>query len=211
MSPLGHSRRSDRATFTSGLPRLADIHRVGRHVSNVPGAEVDASGGLLGVARSMVPFAMLIHNSESGAAQMPFVSVTRLRVRAWRYLPILLVQTFRSAWQAKSAKHCPSASVLRDAHRTFWTKTVWMDAPAMKCFMLSGVHRQVMPSLLEWCDEASVIDWVQDLLEPPSWEEAHRRMQHDGRSSKVNHPSEAHRRFEIPAPFVRPTGELPFK
>jgi hypothetical protein len=146
---------------------------------------------------------MLIHNSESGAAQMPFVSVTRLRVRAWRYLPIFLVQTFRSAWQAKSAKHCLSASVLRDAHRTFWTKTVWMDAPAMKSFML--------PSLLEWCDEAPVADWVQDSLEPPSWEEAHRRMQHDGRSSKVNHPSEAHRRFEIPAPFVRPTRELRFK
>ena len=33
---LGHSRRSDRAPFTSGLPRLADILWVGRHVSNVP-------------------------------------------------------------------------------------------------------------------------------------------------------------------------------
>jgi hypothetical protein len=38
MSDLGHSRRSDRAPFTSGLPRLADILRVGRHVSNVPKA-----------------------------------------------------------------------------------------------------------------------------------------------------------------------------
>jgi hypothetical protein len=46
---------------------------------------------------------------------------------------------------------------------------------------------------------------------PPSWEEVHRRMQHDGRRSKVNDPSEAHRRLEIPAPFFRPTGELRFK
>ena len=107
---------------------------------------------------------------------MPFVSLTRLRIRAWRYLPIFLVQTFRSAWQAKSAKNCLSVFVLREAHRTFWTRTVWTDAPAMKFFMLSGVHRKVMPSLLELCDEASVADWVQDSLKPPSWEEAHRRM-----------------------------------
>jgi hypothetical protein len=32
MSELGHSRRIDRAPFTFGLPRLADILRVGRHV-----------------------------------------------------------------------------------------------------------------------------------------------------------------------------------
>jgi hypothetical protein len=81
----------------------------------------------------------------------------------------------------------------------------------MKFFMLSGVHRKVMPSLLEWRDEASVADWVQDSLKPPSWEEAHRRMQQEGRRSKVNHPSEAHQRFEIPTPIVRPTGELRFK
>ena len=85
---------------------------------------------------------------------MPFVSVTRLRVQAWRYLPIFFVQTFRSAWQARSAKNCLSVFVLREAHRTFWTRTVWTDASSMKSFMLSGVHRQVMPSLLVWCDEA---------------------------------------------------------
>jgi hypothetical protein len=40
MSATGQSRRSDRAPFTSGLPRLADILVVSRHVSNVPNAEV---------------------------------------------------------------------------------------------------------------------------------------------------------------------------
>jgi len=36
MSASGQSRRSDRAPFTSGLPRLADILGISRHVSNVP-------------------------------------------------------------------------------------------------------------------------------------------------------------------------------
>jgi hypothetical protein len=43
-SATGHSRRSDRAPFTSGLPQLADILRVGRHVSNVPEAVILALG-----------------------------------------------------------------------------------------------------------------------------------------------------------------------
>jgi hypothetical protein len=39
-SALGQSRRSDRAPMTSGLPRLADIFRVRRHVSKVPQADI---------------------------------------------------------------------------------------------------------------------------------------------------------------------------
>jgi hypothetical protein len=40
MSPMGHSRRFDRRPVTSGLPRLAEILRVRRHVSKVPTTEV---------------------------------------------------------------------------------------------------------------------------------------------------------------------------
>jgi hypothetical protein len=39
MSLVGQSRHSDAAPVTSGLPRLADILRVSRHVSNVPEAD----------------------------------------------------------------------------------------------------------------------------------------------------------------------------
>jgi hypothetical protein len=50
---------------------------------------------------------------------------------------------------------------------------------------------------------------VQEAVEPPSWQEAHRRLQQEGRRSRVERPSEAHRGFEIPAP--RTTAELRFK
>jgi hypothetical protein len=36
MSQMGQKRRFDRRLVTSGLPRLADIFRVRRHVSKVP-------------------------------------------------------------------------------------------------------------------------------------------------------------------------------
>jgi heme-degrading monooxygenase HmoA len=131
---------------------------------------------------------------------MPFVSITRLRVRSWRYLPAFLIQSFRAARQARRAAGNLEVSVLRDANLAFWTRTVWIDEAAMRSFMRSGVHRRVMPRLVEWCDEASVAHWLQEAPEPPSWQEAHRRLQHQGRRSRVNHPSEAQRRFEIPVP-----------
>src|ERR1700689_5607040 len=116
---------------------------------------------------------------------MYFVSLTRLRVRSWRYLPAFFIQAFRSAQQAKSAQGSLVVTVLRDAHNTFWTRTVWNSEQAMKAYMLSGVHRQVMRRLPQWCDEAAVAHWTQESPQPPSWEEAHQSLQQIGRPSKV--------------------------
>ena len=134
---------------------------------------------------------------------MPFVSVTRLRVRSWRYLPAFLIQSFRALRQAKRADGNLAASVLRDANLAFWTRTVWSGEVAMRSFMRSGAHQHVMPHLPKWCDEAALVHWVQDGPEPPPWQEAHHRLQQQGRRSRVDHPSEAHRRFDIAAPATR--------
>lgn len=142
---------------------------------------------------------------------MPFVSVTRLRVRSWRYFPAFFVASIRSALQARRAKGNLAVSVLREARNTFWTRSLWTDAAAMKSFMVSGAHRTIMPRLLEWCDEASVAHWTADSADKPPWEEAYHRMQRDGRTSKVNHPSEAQCRFDIPALKLTRSRELRFR
>ena len=131
---------------------------------------------------------------------MPFVSVSRLRVRSWRYLSRFVIQSLRAARQAKFADGSLAVSVLRDADRAFWTRTVWRDEAAMRSFMRSGVHRRIMARLPEWCDEAALAHWVQDDNEPASGAEAHRRLQKEGRRSRVDHPSDAQRRFEIREP-----------
>jgi hypothetical protein len=100
-------------------------------------------------------------------------------------------------------------SVLSDARFIFWTRTVWNDEQSMRAFMIAGTHRSVMPRLLHWCDEASVAHWLQDSPEPPSWQEAHRRLQNEGRRSKVNNPPDAQLRLEILPP--KTTRELKFK
>jgi hypothetical protein len=131
---------------------------------------------------------------------MPLVSITRLRVRSWRYLLPFIVYAMRSSRQAKRAEGNLRVSLLRDANNTYWTRTVWANEAAMKSFMLAGAHGEVMRKLLEWCDEAAVVHWLQESDQQPSWQEAHRRLQQDGRRSKVNHPSPAQESYSIPAP-----------
>jgi len=142
---------------------------------------------------------------------MPVVSITRLRVRSWRYLLPFFVGALQSAWQAKKAEGNLAVSVLRQPGSVFWTRTVWTSEDAMKSFMLSGPHRGVMRPLLEWCDEAALVHWMQEGSEPPSWPEAHRRLQEEGRTSKVNHPSEHHRAYHIPALRLPIRGEARLK
>jgi hypothetical protein len=75
--------------------------------------------------------------------------------------------------------------------------------------MREGVHHRIMARLPEWCDEAARAHWVQKASEPPSWPEAYRRLQQEGRRSRVNHPTEAHRQYKIREPRI--TSELAFK
>ena len=131
---------------------------------------------------------------------MPFVSVTRLRVRSLLYLPQFLWRTFHSVHQTERAPGFLGGRLLREVRNTYWTVTLWQDDGAMKTFRVSGAHRAAMPKLLEWCDEASVVNRHQETDELPSWPEAHRRMVQEGRPSKVNHPSADQLAFQIPTP-----------
>ena len=131
---------------------------------------------------------------------MALISVTRLRVRSMRYLPGFLLFTIMSARQAKRATGNLGMDALRDANNTFWTRTAWRDEAAMRTFMMATPHRRAMAKLLDWCDEASVVHWIQESASLPDWHEAHRRMVAEGRRSKVNHPSPAQEAYQIPPP-----------
>lgn len=136
---------------------------------------------------------------------MPFVSITRLRVRRWYFMPAFLIDALRSFLQAKKAPGNLDVTLMNDSHRAFWTRTLWTDERAMRGFMLGPPHRQIMTKLRNWCDEASVAHWVQDQPAPPSWREVYERMQREGRAVQVDHPSEDHRAFRVPTPvFLEP-------
>jgi hypothetical protein len=137
---------------------------------------------------------------------MPFISLTRLRIRSIRFMPFFLLHAIRSQNQVKRAPGFLAGALLPDEHRTFWTMTAWDSEESMRQFMLSGPHKAAMPKLIHWCDEASVAHWPQpDTQDPepwtlPSWSDADQRMRSSGRPSKVAHPSPNHANLTYKAP-----------
>ncbi len=134
---------------------------------------------------------------------MPFVSVTRLRLRSVRFVPAFFVHTMRTQRQLRDAAGFRAGALLPDARWTFWTLTLWDSAEAMRAYMTAGAHRKAMPKLAGWCDEASVVHWDQPDLALPDWPEAERRMRSEGRPSKLRHPSVAHASLAFAAPGQR--------
>jgi len=132
-----------------------------------------------------------------------YVSVTRLKLRSLRYLLPFIVYSLRSARQAKRSVGHIASDVLRDAHGAFWTRSVWQDERSMRTFMMAGAHRQAMPKLLDWCNEAALVHWEQGSAELPAWDEGHRRLIAEGRRSKVRHPTPAQDALNYPAPHRR--------
>jgi len=139
---------------------------------------------------------------------MPVISITRLRIRRWWYLPRFIWASLHSAKQAARADGNLHVALLNDRDRTFWTATSWRDEAAMKAFMHAAPHGPVMRRLLNWCDQASLVHWTQDAADLPPWTEAHRRLMADGRPSKVNHPSPAHKTLDFPSPRTTTASRL---
>jgi hypothetical protein len=140
-----------------------------------------------------------------------FASVTRLRVRSVRYLASFVWETFLSQRQAVRAPGFLGGGLLLDAHRTFWTLTVWESERVMKAFRGTAPHAKVMPRLVEWCDEASYAHWVPTGASVPSWPEAYEHLVAEGRLSRVAHPSPAHDARQFAKPRLRPLIALALK
>lgn len=124
----------------------------------------------------------------SSQPKMKLISITRLRLRSIYYLPSFIWIAWRSAQQARRAAGNLQTKLVRDANLTFWTLTAWESETDMRAFMITGAHHRAMPKLLDWCDEAWMVHWLQKTTELPTLVEAHRRMLAEGRTSKVRHP-----------------------
>ena len=143
-----------------------------------------------------------IHASRSTEVTMPFISVTRLKVRSVRFLPSFVIHTLRSVRQVKEAQGFRDGALLIDRHWTFWTMTSWDNQDNVRSFMRAGSHWKAMPHLLDWCDEATVVHWDQSETGLPSWPDASQRMRESGRPSKVRFPSPHHGTLSFPSPRV---------
>jgi hypothetical protein len=138
---------------------------------------------------------------------MPVIAITRLHVRSDEFATAFWEATMNCAAQAEEAAGHLGAEYALDDDGGAWTKSMWQDPGAMRAFMISGAHHTVMPLLREWCDEAMVTHWEQDLAELPSWPESHAKLTTSPKVTRVTHPSarQSARSFDdIPAPIPAP-------
>lgn len=130
-----------------------------------------------------------------------FISITRLRLRHWWYLPAFFLGSNRSITQARKAPGFRKGMTLADRKRAFWTLTGWESEAAMKAYRSSGPHKTVMGKLPGWCDEAAVAHYQADEL--PPWTEAWERLK-AGRFLSVQRPSADQLAKQISAPRTQP-------
>lgn len=131
---------------------------------------------------------------------MPLVSLTRLRLRSFRYLLPFAWLSHRISRQAERTPGFVTGEVYGDPLRlTFWTATVWESEAAMRGFRGSGSHQVAIPKLGHWCDEASAVHWNQPGSEVPGPDIALRRMRGEGRLLRVRFPSPDHAAGRIAA------------
>jgi len=72
---------------------------------------------------------------------MPLVSVTRLRIRSWRYLPAFAIDALRSSRQAQRTPGFAGGWLGFAPELAFWTVTVWRNEASMRAYRDKEAHK----------------------------------------------------------------------
>ena len=136
---------------------------------------------------------------------MPVVSVTRLRIRSWRFMVPFAIYSLRSVHQARRATGFMGGWLGQSPGWGFWTVTVWSDEAAMKKYRDHDAHKAAMPKMLEWGDEGAMARYEQAGSQAPTPAEARDALAARGRTSKVRHATADH-----VAGKTVPDGRAPF-
>lgn len=118
-------------------------------------------------------------------------AVTRLQLRSWRFLLPFAIHATRSQKQAVTSTGCFGVVTRKTRGWAFWTLSVWESEASLREYLRASPHRDAMPRLFPWCDEAVTAHWSAESQQIPSWEEATQRLLQGGRLLRVKYPSNA--------------------
>ena len=126
-----------------------------------------------------------------------YVSVTRLKLRRWYFLPIFLFINFFVIRKFRRAPGLIQGKVMVDYHLAFWTLSLWAQETDMRQFRNGPRHLKAMRKTPEWACEAVSYSWTRNTLDFPPWNEVCEKLKTLGKYSTLNHPSEAFKRREF--------------
>lgn len=103
-----------------------------------------------------------------------FVSVTRLRLKGKRKLPVFVWHTVKSISQSRKAEGLLYSSFTKEGWDTYWTLTIWENKNSMKEYRNKGSHLKAMKVSRNIADDLESINWESD--NKPSWDECKERL-----------------------------------
>jgi heme-degrading monooxygenase HmoA len=133
---------------------------------------------------------------------MPFIVVTRLRLRDPAFFDEFFASAVAVTEQAQNSEGNLGADVLAEANNTYWTRTVWQERDRMNAFVGSEPHLHTMSRIDDWCDEATFVDWEQAAADLPDWQDGYRRLVASGQAANLTNTTEANHTRDFPAPIV---------
>ena len=122
---------------------------------------------------------------------MPFIVVTRLRLRDPAFFDEFFASAGAVVEQATNSEGNLGADVLAEANNTFWTRTAWKERGLMHAFVGSEPHLNTMGRLDDWCDEATFVDWEQASADLPDWQEGYGHLIANGQVASLTNATDA--------------------
>lgn len=135
------------------------------------------------------------------------LSITRLRVRSWWYLPSFLLISRACVKQALADPSFRGGSTFVGPGLTYWTATLWADVPSMKAYVLGEPHRTATKRLARWCSEAAITNLEATALPAPA--ELPGLLAARPKFYTLHHPTEMQRARRVPQDV--PRREYPFR
>jgi len=129
---------------------------------------------------------------------MPFVSITRLRLKSIIYLFSFFRSNDASVKTLKNSKGLIHAKENPDKNLIFWTLSMWDNEESMRQFRNSNAHKNAMKQISKWCNEASYHHWVQDENSLPNWQSASKKLFEQGTLTKLKNPSKSQSSNQFP-------------
>ncbi|MGZ3696581.1 MAG: hypothetical protein ACXWP5_00690 [Bdellovibrionota bacterium] len=139
---------------------------------------------------------------------MPLLSITRLQLRSWRYLPQFLWHARRSEKQAAASPALLAGRTAVGRGLVFWTTTLWEDLPSMQKFLVSGAHLKAMPKLRRWCKHAAVRHLTTNEAVLPEMAQIDELLRLSPKFSPLDHADADHAAKKIPAFTIWPVVEF---
>ena len=134
---------------------------------------------------------------------MAFLSMTRLQVKSIFLLPKFIVQNEAIVKQLRSSAGFKKGKTLIDLGLGAWTVTLWDSEDAMRAFYMNGAHRNIMPSLSAYSNEAVTCHNAFDALDLPAWDYVHDKLSSLGKfSSALKEPTQNHLEKKIIKPKI---------